>query len=79
MLCLQKDLHCWLQVKSGSTAGSNCEYSGLVSQAVKAISNVTNGGQVLMDTATMTELARFREAIFNEFGTAPPATEKFKL
>ena len=70
----------YVQVKSNSapSGGLSGEYCGLVSQAVKAISNVTNGGQVLMDLSTMTGLAREREAIHNEFAPPAPHAEKRK-
>ena len=59
----------FMQGKARISASSSpkVEYSGTICQVVKAISNVTHGGQTLMDTATMTQLERSREKILSEF------------
>ena len=42
-------------------------YQGIVLQTVKVISNMTKGGQILMDAATSNEIARAREELLAEF------------
>ncbi|KAK9861409.1 hypothetical protein WJX84_009398 [Apatococcus fuscideae] len=55
------------KARISASSSPKVEYSGTICQVVKAISNVTHGGQTLMDTATMTQLERSREKILSEF------------
>ncbi|KAK9862873.1 hypothetical protein WJX84_003462 [Apatococcus fuscideae] len=55
------------------------QYIGEVSQAVKALSNVTHGGQVLLDSATLLGLGRAREGILKEFSSPDPSTGNIKM
>ena len=60
-----------MQDKCSSPDGSSPRvvYQGVVLQTVKAMIDVTNGGQVLMDAATMHEISRSQERLLAEFST----------
>lgn len=60
-----------MQDKCSSPDGSSPQvvYQGVVLETVKAMIDVTNGGQVLMDSATMHEISRSQEQLLAEFST----------
>ena len=74
---------CWRIVQECSLRDGSSPlvvYQGIVLQTVKVISNLTRGGQILMDTATTNEIARAREPLLAELSvkargiTAPTAS-----
>ena len=62
-----------MQARQSSAGGSSplMTYQGIVLQSVRAITEVANGGQVLMDMTTANDIARLKEQILSDCGLKP--------